>query len=59
MLSILTQFIIDKNKFSNNSISKIQIIADILKLDIKEKNIQKNLNNNLNKKLTNNYIKKL
>ncbi|MDP2395758.1 MAG: hypothetical protein Q8S84_07025 [bacterium] len=59
MLSILTKFIIEKNKFNNNSISKIQIIADNLKLDIKEKDIEKILNNKILKELKDNRIKKL
>ena len=49
MLSILTKFIIEKNKFNNNSLSKINIMSDIIKLDKKENYINKILNLNLSK----------
>gem|GEM_PF-2782838 len=47
MLSILSEFIIEKSKFKGNSFSKIQIMSDIIKLDKKEKYINKQLNCNL------------
>jgi len=47
MLSILVDFIITHNKFENKWFWKIQIIADILKLDMKENHIRNKLNENL------------
>ncbi len=58
MLSILSEFIIEKSKFKNN-FSVVQIIADNLKLNINEKAIKNILNNNLNFLVQKKYIKKL
>ena len=59
MLTILTKFIIEENKFNNKWLSKIQIIADNLKLDKKEKDIQRILKSNLNNSLNKNFLKNL
>ncbi len=57
MLTILMSFIIKKNKFNNNWFSKIQIIADKLKLNKNENYIQKLLNKNLHWLKQENYLK--
>jgi len=57
MLSILVDFIITNNKFENKWFWKIQIIADILKLDMKENHIRNKLNENLYEVKNQNNIK--
>jgi len=59
MLSILTEFIIENNKFKDYWLSKIQIIADNLKLNKNQRDIEIWLNNELEQLLIESKIKSL